>query len=470
MMGFVSGIYAATANPANPWSVLPWLILGVVIAEFILWRSKVVLRFMIAIGVGAGFLYAIGYSIVFNRNPSAVFDIPRNLTGIVLEVRQSPNSQRILFQTKASPSERLEILARKSPPLRYGDEILIEGKANPISEEKIIYAARHKLSGTINFPKITIQSHGGGNAIKRGLDELQTVVKNTLGKILPTKESSFIAGLLLGDTGGFSQNFRDAIRKAGVSHIVALSGYNITIIIQSVAVALLGLVSRRGVFVLTILVALGFVIMTGADASIIRAAIMALVVGLAAHAEKIYSPRNTIALTCCVMLLANPYLLLGDLGFQLSFLSLIGIFYLAPALRKIFYLGPNPGVWHWRENAINTIAAQAVVFPVLAASFKTVSLISILANVIILPLIPITMLLAVVTLAVYSLSAILGGLAGEFLSIITRAEINIIEFLSAHQGAIRVNSIGGVATVFYFTALLIIVFYGQKKTTGYERR
>ena len=469
MAGFICGIYAATSGLDNPWSILPYLLSGALVTELILWHYKTNIKFLIASALIAGFFYSVGYGFLVNQNQTvpvsgAVFQA----SGRVAEVRAGLDSQRIFLSLQPPQNGRLDVLVGKFPELRYGDQVSVKGKITAIPNEKHSYALRHQLIGSLIFPEVLIENRGGGNPVKRKLEEAQQAVKNTLRKILPAEESSFVAGLLLGDTSGFSKNFRDSIRKAGVSHIVALSGYNITIIIQSVALLLLGIVPRRAVFALTILVALGFVIMTGADASIVRAAIMALVVGLASQTEKIYSARNAIALTGLVMLLINPYLLLGDIGFQLSFLALIGIFYLAPALRKIFHLGFNSGVWHWRENAVNTIAAQAAVFPILAMSFKTISLVSILANVIILPLIPLTMLLSAATLAVYVLNSALGQLLAELLKLVMRAEIKLIDFLSANAGAIQINALSEIATVFYFFALLAIVFYGQKKLTTYE--
>ena len=105
-----------------------------------------------------------------------------------------------------------------------------------------------------------------------------------------------MAGITLGERAEFSKEFKEAMSKSGTTHLVALSGYNITILVLAVAYVLNFFASRRLVFWLTLLIIIGFVAMTGAEASVVRAAIMGGIVLLAKRANRLYSFRNAIVI------------------------------------------------------------------------------------------------------------------------------------------------------------------------------
>ena len=124
-----------------------------------------------------------------------------------------------------------------------------------------------------------------------------------------------------------------------------------------------------------------------------RAAIMGILLILAAQTGRIYSMRNAIICAGLLMVYANPKVLAFDIGFQLSFLALLGMVYLAPAFKTFFRMNASPEnhIFSWKGTALTTLAAQLAVLPLLLQNFGSVSLFSLLANILILEFIPFTM-------------------------------------------------------------------------------
>ena len=162
--------------------------------------------------------------------------------------------------------------------------------------------------------------------------------------------------------------------------------------------------------------------MTGAEASVVRAAIIGVLIMIADQAGRQYYFRNALALAAFLMVLFNPKVLVFDLGFQLSFLAIIGIAYLRPLLKKWLRMKEEPGILNWRDNFLTTTSAQIAVLPLILSRFGYFSPISILANVLILEFIPPTMFLGFLTAALsvvsFHLSLLSGWIAQVFLGYI----------------------------------------------------
>ncbi|MDP3724927.1 MAG: ComEC/Rec2 family competence protein, partial [Nanoarchaeota archaeon] len=216
----------------------------------------------------------------------------------------------------------------------------------------------------------------------------------------------------------------------------------------------------------TILVVIAFVLMTGAEASVVRAAIMGCVAAIAPFVGRIYAPRNSIILAALVMALWNPNILLRDLGFQLSFLALLGIIYLAPALTRFFRV-KEKGFLNWKENLITTLSAQLMVTPLLIAVFGSVSATSLLSNLLILELIPFTMFLGFILGIVNLFSQTLGLLIAWITLVPLKAELGIIKIFSVFTIPLTPALTAGGITIYY---LALIVFIWRKtkfKTQAY---
>lgn len=208
---------------------------------------------------------------------------------------------------------------------------------------------------------------------------------------MPSPESDFLAGLLIGDQDKTSRTLTDIFRRAGISHIVAISGYNIALVIAALWSVLryTPFGRRKSMWVLvggTIL----FVCVTGASPSSVRAAIMGIAVLLAQYLGRSSHTITTLLFTGAVMVVVDPTLLLFNVGFQLSFLATLGLVALVPLLA---FEGRIPSLWGLRDIAAQSIAAMIFTEPIILATFHTFSVVGLAANLAILPVIPIIMIL-----------------------------------------------------------------------------
>ncbi len=256
---------------------------------------------------------------------------------------------------------------------------------------------------------------------------------------------------------------------SGTTHLVALSGYNIAIVVLLVAHALSRFFSRRATFYATALIILLFVLMVGAEASVVRAAIMGFLVLLARESGRIYSFRNALTLAAFLMVLFDPSVLVFNLGFQLSFLSLLGIVYLEPALRFLFQRNYRHGkpvqesFLAWRENASTTLAAQLAVLPLLVQAFNQASLSALFANVLILSVVPATMMAGFILGAVSLFSGALGYLLAFFVNILLLYQIWAIDLFARVRIPIH-NIFGGfIGVALYYIILIGIIILSSRR-------
>jgi competence protein ComEC len=315
----------------------------------------------------------------------------------------------------------VRIYTDPSNRLAYGDLLEVKGTIEKSPTGRLNLAA---------FPEIKVVERNQGSPLRAFLFNLKGKMTANLKSALPPQEAALAAGILFGERAEFSPQFEEQMKLSGTTHIVALSGYNISIIGLTLA-ALLGYFFRRRWAFYAALGAIPlFVMMTGAEASVVRAGIMGIIVLLAEKQSRLYSFRNAVTLTAFLMLLVNPRLLLFDLGFQLSFAALLGIVHLYPWLKSFFRLRPDRGILGWRENLFQTLSAQLAVAPILLTKFGYFSATSLLANILILEFIPLTMFFGFLTalsgFLLYELSLGVGWITHLFLSY----EILVIKFFS----------------------------------------
>jgi len=314
----------------------------------------------------------------------------------------------------------LLVTTRLYPRLRFGDFVSFRCKLrqpeefNGFAYDK--YLAKAKIYSLCYYPTIKRVNADFeriyANAsivikIKRQIFKLKNNFVVHISKILPSPHGALLSGLLLGDTRGMPDYLKQKFIDTGTVHIVAISGYNITIIISLfLAVAPYLYLSRRRAWVLILPALVIFVIITGAESSVVRAAIMGVIAALAGESGRLSDVKRLLLITAVIMVIANPYVLRFDAGFQLSFLATLGLIYITPrleqgvnwfaetCLKHVFtHLSRFPSFVFTigsiiRESAVTTIGANIAVAPLLLLQFGRVSLISPVVNILILWIIP----------------------------------------------------------------------------------
>lgn len=221
-------------------------------------------------------------------------------------------------------------------------------------------------------------------------ERLVTVLYQTL---IP-EHAAVMEGVLFGSTGKISFESKNDFALTGVIHILSVSGYHMALLVGACIFIgrALNLTLKTTNF-LVIITTLFYMTMTGASPPVVRAAVMAWVIILARSSKRNYDWISSMSMAAMVILLWDPQALFNA-GFQLSFLATWGLFYLAPLLNQITAFLPYIG-----QAVSVTLAAQVAVLPVTSYYFSYFSLISVLANLIIVPLISLAMLFA--TLAMF---------------------------------------------------------------------
>jgi len=290
--------------------------------------------------------------------------------------------QRFTVRSFSHPKEKFDVIVPLYPSFRYGDVVDLSGKVEYGKSGRSVIA----------FPVIDIVGKGGGSSVMGSLFDIREKMTGSLMKALPPSSSALAAGILLGDQSGFSAEMWDDFRETGTTHIVALSGFNIAVI-ASISAAIVSVFSRRLKFIIPVIIVILFVAMAGGEASAVRAAIMGTVLLFGKDVGRRPCMRNVIMLSALIMVLWDPGVVISDIGFELSFLAVIGIIYLAPIIKKIFR-SDEEGVNSMKNIMIDTASAQIAVTPILLSRFGFVSWYSLPVNLLVTGTVPLAMALS----------------------------------------------------------------------------
>ncbi len=289
----------------------------------------------------------------------------------------------------------------------YGDEVrvsasfkkpgVIEGEEWGRDFDYGAYLAKDNVYYTANFAEVEVLSRGHGNPFLALLLKVKASVVTHAKRILAEPYASLLLGLIVAGRDALPAGVLEEFRRAGVVHIVVLSGYNITIIAEFLRRFMQKLflwwklpAVPQAAAAASLTGILLFVLMTGAEATVVRAAIMAGIVIAAKFFGRTYSAPRALFFAAFLMLVENPKVLVFDPSFQLSFLATIGLIYVVPhAERGCAWVTE---CFELRATLAQTIATQITVLPLLVYSVGDVSLVSLPANMLILLIVPLTML------------------------------------------------------------------------------
>ena len=261
---------------------------------------------------------------------------------------------------------------------------------------------------------------------------LRTSFLNVLYQYIPPPESALAAGILIGDRSGFSPEREQDFRKTGLAHLVALSGYNVTILCIAVFWAFFWIPKMARIF-LTIAFLVFFLLFVGGGASLVRASVMGGIGLFVVHSGRVSRGGDALLLASFIMVLIKPALLLSDPSFQLSVAGVLGLLLFSKPLDDWFQKWISSRFW--REILVATLAAQIGVLPLLSFLFGEVSLVAPLANLLVVPFIPLGMLFSFLTVLGGMLSNILGIFFGFLSWSLLHICFLIIETLADIPGA-----------------------------------
>lgn len=285
--------------------------------------------------------------------------------------------------------------------MRY-DTLEITGKIRPTKGGKqavISYAEINKISSAESRVEVFRRSF---------IASMQS--------ILPEPASGLGVGILVGQRNLLPNDVESSLQVAGLTHIIAVSGYNLTIIINAVRRSSKRLSRFQVVAVSATLIYL-FLLITGFSPSIVRASMVAGIGLLAWYYGRTVRPLLLILLTAALTGFYNPFYVWGDIGWYLSFLAFSGVLIIAPLIIKLFARKELPLL---PTVAIESFSAQLMTLPLIMYVFGKISLVGFFANVIIVPLVPVAMLAS----SIAGLSGIISPIIGGWVAIPARVLLN----------------------------------------------
>lgn len=317
-----------------------------------------------------------------------------SLDGLVVEEVEIRPKLKMIVLRPDNFSERILVQYRGKTEVVYGDRVWVRGVVSqPEAFRGFDYPNFLKtkdITALMQNPKVIVLKTGMGNSFIAYVLDLKKVLVESLERHIQKPSAQVVLGLLLGDRSKIDESIRTSFQESGLSHLLSVSGFNITIIVLFLGDRVnryLGV--RRGLWVV-----LGFVflfsIMAGLSASVVRASLMGVMLCLARVVQRPYAQGMALVLAGFVMVFAKPLVLFYDVGFQLSFMATIGLITLTPVFEKIFrsraYLG------FLREYLFTSLSAMVSTLPLIFYVFGEFNLMSVVANLMILPLVPLVML------------------------------------------------------------------------------
>jgi len=298
-------------------------------------------------------------------------------------------------------------LPRYPDDFTYGMRIRVSGMLEePPEFEDFSYKNYLRRYGTVAVlyrPFIDVLESASRWNIRFWIGQFKAAAENRLNRLFPEPYASFAAGLLLGSRRGIPADLTEDFMQCGITHIIAISGYNITLMIVF-ASGLLRFLPKKAQILGSIVFIVAFVALVGASAAVLRVAVMGILGLVAALGGRKAEVTRLLALTAAGMVLWNPFILVDDLGFRLSFSATAGLVYMSGYVENFFkwirVYDWIPEFFSIREAFLTTMSAQTFSVPVILMSFGRVSLIAPLANVMVAPFIPLAMLFSFVALVV----------------------------------------------------------------------
>ena len=403
------------------------------------------IAFSFAIGWLRGQLFIPNLSIINELDGKQVTAVVRADSDLYYNSRGQLTFDASQLQiTEPEPQDvagRLSVSGLGAQGITKGDNVQIDGR---------LYKTRGSKQLGMSYAELSILAHQPSI-----VDDVRRRFSAGLSSAVPEPAASLGLGLLIGQRTGLPDEVTSALSIVGLTHIVAVSGYNLTIIMRGVKRAL----GKRSKFQITSisLALIGiFLLLTGMSASIVRAALVSGLSILAWHYGRTFKPLLLLSLVAVITGWANPLYVWNDIGWWLSFLAFFGVLIVAPAIQRRFLKYPEPkllvGV------GIESMAAVIMTLPLIMFVFGRVSLIALVSNIIVVPLVPLAMLAAVVAGIAGMFVPVVASLVAWPATILLTAMLDIVSLLARMPHAQITRGIGVVGMLVLYAAVLFATF------------
>jgi ComEC/Rec2-related protein len=325
------------------------------------------------------------------------------------------------------------------PMVYRGDQLQISGS---------LFPTRGANQASVGYAELTKIG-----ASSSAIDTLRRKFAAGMQSALPEPLASFGLGLLVGQRNTLPETLTQALLMVGLTHIIAVSGYNLTILLQA-SRKLMGDHSKVLSTAAAVLLIAGFLLIAGTSASIVRAAVISLI-GLSAwYYGRTVRPVLLILLAAAGTAWANPVYIWADISWYLSFLAFCGILLLGPLVTRRLYGAREPPLIP--QIIIESLCAEVLTLPLILFIFGQMSLVSLLANMLVAAVIPLAMLLSFVAgLAGMLIGSVAGWLAWPARVLLTYM-VDVVNMLSRIPHVFQQNRYLSVAEIIFCYGALVV--------------
>lgn len=403
-----------------------------------------------------------------------VYEIEIKGIKLLLNLKKSKNKS---LQNKENRYLSNKNSKNSSFKLKYGDKIEFyleyekpSTARNYMGFDYSNYLKTKKIFGTVNLKEedVEIISHDNSNIILRKIYKLRNLMKTKIEKLLPKETSGLCLGMLIGETSGIEENMQENFRDSNLSHILAVSGANVSYIIVSITYIFNKMYLRKRLSkIISIILLILFMLLTGCTSSVNRACIMAILMLIAELLYRKSDVYNNLAISALILLIINPYSLL-DIGFQLSYMGTIGIVFLHDKIGSFIKIN-NKIVKYFFEMIAVTTCANLAIIPIMMFHFNTISLTFYFSNIIVGPILGIVVIIGFIMFFISLIFTPISSLIAIVLNLMLKFIIKIAE-ITANMPFSKITII--TPSFFFIIVWYIIIIsisYKQKVKIFYHK-
>ena len=382
-------LWAAIAFVCGTAQVPPAFMVGAVVVLIAYYRVGVVSR--VSFGIGVLALFWMGHMHYLQHIPADAASIPYEtsvqLTGTVARPPVVKSiTQKIYLDTPDVPGN-VYIKTGRYPTYAYGDVVAVRctlTQPEPFDTFAFDkYLARYNIFTICRQAQLSLLDDRQGHPMMHSLYDIRAWFRTHIRTLWPEPVASLMLGVILGIQDDIPDDIVEQFRITGTIHVLVVSGMHVVIIAQMLTRSL-HMVNSRIRFMIIGGVLCGFCVITGLQASVIRAAIMGMLPLLAELSRRQATMHISLPVVAAAMAIINPYVVLHDMGFQLSFLATIGLVYFQPLCDKACWWVPRQ--FTLRETLSTTVAATLHTTPLIIGTFGTFSVVSLAANIVVVPI------------------------------------------------------------------------------------
>ncbi len=433
-LAFVAGVATATGFDSGGIELAALAVVAVASSP-LAWRRErmaLVLAILIPLAFTAGLSRADDGPPTFG-SISSISGEYVEVTGVIVadvERRGADQRLRLNVETLTVGPEQIEtdgtvlIRAPLGPAFSYGDRLHLTTTLRPSSTAPPMLRdllSDRGISATGTASSVTVLAHGQGNPLRAALGEARLDIDRAIVHALDEPLAGLAQGIATGRRATLEPELRADLDDTSLSHLVVISGSNVIILAMLLVAALAWATGRRWAVVITIAMVGAYAVFVGADAPVIRAAIMtSLFLGASVSGQR-SSAVPAVTFAAAIMLAITPTLI-SDLSFQLSFAATSALALLATPLRERItaQLGTGPESHRWSatlirvliETIVITVIATAATLPLIALYFERISLVAVPANLLVAPTFPLLFLGSLITGIAGTISGTLGSSVG----------------------------------------------------------